>query len=122
MPGPADNRIRRVEDSDNDTPEKVMQSYGIFWEESDKTAGSRIRGLSLVRERLQAGLDHEGPAIYFMNNCVASISTIPILPRHKTIIDDVDTKAEDHPYDMVRYRVLAGNLNAPFGLTASFPT
>lgn len=122
MPGPADNRIRRVDDSDNDTPEKVMQTYGIYWEESDKTPGARIRGLSLVRERLQAGLDQEGPAIYFMSNCVASISTIPILPRHKTVIDDVDTKAEDHPYDMVRYRVLAGNLNAPFGLTASFPT
>jgi hypothetical protein len=43
-----------------------------------------------------------------MDNCRASIAILPTLPRDEDDPDDVDTDAEDHPYDMVRYRVLKG--------------
>jgi len=105
-PGPADNRIRNVIDGDLETPEQIMERHGVRWEESDKSPGSRIAGLQLVRDRLLAVKENEEPGLYFMENCIAAISIIPNLPRDKKKIDDVDTAAEDHPYDGLRYRVL----------------
>ena len=110
MPGPADNQIDKVEDKDaTDTIASRMAKHGIRWTQSDKTAGSRKIGVQLFRDRLEAALPGgEGPAVYFFSTCVAAISTIPILPRDEDIPDDVDTTAEDHPWDGVRYRVLKG--------------
>lgn len=108
-PGPADNQIRDVRESDVDTIEKKMSKKGVRWVESDKSPGSRRNGLQLMRDRLEAAIRGEGPALYFMRNCEASIETLPSLPRDEVKIDDVDTTAEDHAYDMVRYRVLRGN-------------
>lgn len=112
-PGPADNQIRDVRESDVDTIEKKMSDKGIRWTKSDKSKGSRKNGFQLLRDRLEASIKGEGAGIYFMTNCVASITLIPALPRDEDDLDDVDTDAEDHAYDMVRYRVLAGsNRNA----------
>lgn len=109
-PGPADNQIRDVRESDVDTIEKKMADRGIRWIASDKAAGSRKVGLQVMRDRLEAGKDgrYTDPQLYFMENCRASIGTLPTLPRDDDDLDDVDTDAEDHPYDMVRYRVLKG--------------
>lgn len=108
-PGPADNQIRDVRDSETETIEKRMGDVGIYWTPSDKAAGSRKNGLQLIRDRLEAAKTGEGPGLYIMRNCAASVETIPNLPRDPKKPDDVDTTAEDHAYDMVRYRVLAGN-------------
>lgn len=107
-PGPADNQIRDVRESDVDTIEKKMSDRGVRWTPSDKASGSRKVGLQLIRDRLEAGKDNRetDARLYFMSNCRASISTLPTLPRNDDDLDDVDTDAEDHPYDMVRYRVL----------------
>ena len=58
-----------------------------------------------IRDR--ASLEGEGPGIYFMSHCQGVLSTLPVLPRDDDDLDDVDTEAEDHPYDGVRYRCLA---------------
>lgn len=108
-PGPADNQISNVTERDTDTIAKKMEDNGITWERSDKSKGTRNQGLQVMRDRLEASLRGEGPGLLFMANCVASISTIPMLPRDADDPDDVDTDAEDHPYDMVRYRLLKGN-------------
>lgn len=105
-PGPADNQIRDVREADVETIESKMSVKGVNWLESDKSPGSRRNGLQLIRDRFEAASRGEGPALYFMENCIASISTIPTLPRDEDKPDDIDTDAEDHPYDMVRYRVL----------------
>ncbi len=105
-PGPADNQIRDVREIDVETIEAKMAKEGIRWLESDKGPGSRRNGLQLLRDRLEASVRGEGPGIYFMRHCKASIETLPALPRDPIKIDDVDTTAEDHPYDMVRYTVL----------------
>lgn len=109
-PGPADNQIRDVRESDVDTIEKKMSDRGIRWIESDKSPGSRKVGLQLMRDMLEAAMlgRSDAPHLYFMDNCRASIATLPTLPRDEDDLDDVDTDAEDHPYDMVRYRVLKG--------------
>lgn len=121
-PGPADNRIRQVIDVELDTTEKLMSKKGVRWLESDKSPGSRIIGLQLVRDRLEASVKREGPGLYFMSNCVCSIELLPTLPRDEKKIDDVDTNAEDHVYDMVRYRVLKGANKAATKYRLVMPT
>ena len=108
-PGPADNQISDVRESDTETIEKKMSDNGVRWTTSDKSKGSRKNGLQLIRDRLQASIEREGAGLVFMDNCRASISTLPVLPRDDKNMDDVDTTAEDHAYDQVRYRVLKGN-------------
>ena len=85
-----------------------METLNVYWEESDKSPGSRIVGAKLFRQRLENSLLGEGEGIYFMQNCEASIQLIPTLPRDDIKIEDVDTDAEDHPWDMARYRILKG--------------
>jgi hypothetical protein len=121
-PGPADNSIRDVRELDVDTIEKKMADENIHWQLSDKSPGSRKIGLQLVRERLECAIKGEGPAIYFMSNCVGAVSTLPSLPRDEEKIDDVDTDSEDHLYDVVRYRVLKGSNRAARSIRIKFPT
>jgi hypothetical protein len=115
-PGPADNQIRNTIQEDVDTIEDSMKKQGVYWEESDKSAGSRKNGLELMRDRLVAAIKGEGPAIYFMDNCKHAIRTIPVLPRDEDDLDDVDTAAEDHIWDETRYRVLKGARKVPTSL------
>lgn len=119
-PGPADNQISNVTDAETETIEKKMAAAGIKWEKSDKAKGSRQIGLELMRDRLEAATKGEGKALYFMDNCRASIATIPILPRDDDNPEDVDTDAEDHPYDMVRYRVLKSGRTLAKVITVNF--
>lgn len=122
QPGPADNQIRDVREADVETIEDKMADKGIRWERSDKSKGSRKNGFQLLRDRLEASINGEGPGIYFMSNCAASITLIPSLPRDEDEPDDVDTDAEDHNYDMVRYRVLKSNNRAAKALTVKLAT
>ncbi|MBK8858833.1 MAG: terminase [Opitutaceae bacterium] len=81
---------------------------GIRWERADKSPGSRRNGWERVREYLAAGLEHpmEKPGLFVFDTCRHFIRTVPSLPRDKKDPDDVDTAAEDHVGDEVRYRVL----------------
>lgn len=105
-PGPADNQIRDVRESDVPSIEKKFNEEGVTWKESDKSVGSRAIGLQLLRDRLEASIEGEGRGIYFMDNCRISIAGLPTLPRDEDNMDDVDTSAEDHFYDEIRYMVL----------------
>ena len=107
--GPADNQISNVMEIDVDTIEKKMLDHKVGWTRSDKSAGSRINGLQLTRDRLEASVDNEGPGLYFMDNCRTAISILPTLPRDEKKPDDVDTDAEDHIWDETRYRVLSSD-------------
>lgn len=121
-PGPADNQISNVNDDDTDTIEFKMAREGVRWTKSDKGKGSRKIGLQLLRDRLDAAITGEGPAIYFTRNCEAAILTLPGLPRDEDDEDDVDTESEDHAYDDTRYRLLAGNRRAATKINTKFPT
>lgn len=118
--GPADNQISDTREIDVETIEKKMADKGVRWNKSDKSPGSRRNGLQLLRDRLEAAIRGEGPGIYFFSTCRGTIETLPNLPRDEIKIDDVDTTAEDHPYDMVRYRVLTGNDRTAKKLEARF--
>lgn len=112
--GPADNQINNVVQSDVPTIADEMKAKGITWTKSDKKAGSRINGLELLRGRIKSATQAipEDKGIWFTDNCRAAISQLPVLPRDKRNPDDVDSQAEDHVYDEIRYRVLAGKRSA----------
>lgn len=127
-PGPADNQIRNVSNSEQDTIETLMGKVGVRWTESDKSKGSRAIGLELIRTRLQAARDwhttgdSKGPGLFFAKSCTMAIATIPMLPRDPDNPDDVDTDGEDHLYDCTRYRVLAGSNRYAAAIKVSFPS
>lgn len=120
--GPADNQISNVNEKDVESIKKKMADEGVDWIESDKRPGSRTNGLQLIRDRLEASKTKEGPGLYFMDNCRAAIATLPVLPRDEDNEDDVDTEAEDHVYDDVRYRVLAGNNRMATSIKVTLPS
>ena len=85
---------------------------GTSWKPSANTPGSRIAGKLEVHRRLAlrpTGLtDEEGepimaPGLTVFSNCVNLIRSLPILPLDKNKVEDVDTKADDHIYDALRY-------------------
>lgn len=108
-PGPADNSIESVMVPGTPTIGEMMRQHGISWMQSDKSPGSRIIGLTLTRELLTqtASPSPEHPGIYIMSHCRNLIANLPVLPRDPKNLDDVDSAAEDHDYDALRYRVLA---------------
>lgn len=110
--GPADNQISSVIEKNADTIAKKMADEKVTWVKSNKSAGSRVVGLDLLRSRLKASLVGEGAGIYFMNNCLATIATLPIMRRDPNNPEDVLKGPDDHAFDEIRYRVLHGNVRA----------
>ncbi|HBA32967.1 MAG TPA: terminase, partial [Gammaproteobacteria bacterium] len=105
-PGPADSSI--FDEVNGDSPAKQQALTGIRWEKADKSPGSRIRGWSLLRARLKSALKDrpDEPGLFIFSTCAQFIRTVPVLPRDPKKPDDVDTDAEDHIADEVRYRLL----------------
>lgn len=108
-PGAADNQIRNVIDTSDETTEKKMSDKGIRWTDSDKSAGSNAVGLQVIRDRLEAATLGEGKAIYFMRNCPATLALLPPIPRDDVKTDETASGYEDHCFDVTKYRVLSGN-------------
>jgi hypothetical protein len=105
-PGPADSQIYNVGDADSETIAKIMERHGVRWVPADKSKGSRVNGLEAMRELLIGSLRGEGRGYYITPNNPAFFATTTSLPRDDTNLDDADTDAEDHDWDMQRYRVL----------------
>jgi len=104
--GPADSAIYAVENGKSIADD--MARAGVRWTEADKRPGSRKTGLEALRKLLKASLQKpmEEPGMFVFDTCSHFIRTVPVLPRNQKNTDDVDTKAEDHIYDMARYRAL----------------
>lgn len=119
-PGPADSSIFDVENGNciaDDMAEKVRldngrELPGVEWERADKSPGSRKNGWEQMRARFKASRRppagvREAPGIFIFARCRDFMRTVPVLPRDEKDMDDVDTAAEDHIADEVRYRVRA---------------
>lgn len=96
LPGPADNQIFGVLNTEDKTIAKQMEDEGVSWERSNKSPGTRKIGLQVMRDMLENAVTGEGPGLYVMRNCKAFINTVPVLPRSEKDPDDVDTTAIDH--------------------------
>lgn len=84
-----------------------MINKGCRWRPSDRSKGSRVSGKNEIHRRLQVDEDSEEPRLIFFSNCTELISQLPALPLDKRNPEDIDTHAEDHLYDALRYGVMS---------------
>lgn len=79
-----------------------FSSVGVYW---TKANNDRLNGKMEMHKRLS--FDEEGKARwYIFSNCAHLIRTLPELPMDDKRPEDVDTDAEDHPYDAARYGLM----------------
>ena len=82
-----------------------MNMKGCRWRPSDRSRGSRVSGKNEIHRRLQVDEHTQEPRLVFLSTCTNTIAQIPIIPLDKKNPEDVDTNAEDHLYDALRYGV-----------------
>lgn len=82
----------------------------------NKRVGSKgaLGGWDAVRQRLKG--DGITPMIFFMDNCVDAIRTLPILQHNQNNPEDADSEGEDHAPDEIRYACMSRPYSAPHGL------
>lgn len=122
IPGPADSAIYSTQDQSELSIAAKMAKKQVRWSKANKGPGSRKNGLQLLRDRMSATIRGEGPGILFMDHCTATLDTLPVLPRDEKDPEDVDTGAEDHAYDEIRYKCLDRVILPPSDLTIGLPT
>jgi len=84
-----------------------MIMKGCRWRPSDRSKGSRVSGKNELHRRLQIDEYTQEARLVFFDNCVNTIAQIPAIPLDKNNPEDVDTKAEDHLYDALRYGIMS---------------
>jgi len=87
---------------------ETMMTRGVRWVPSDS---NRMSGKIEVHRRLKMDDLTGQPRLRIVSTCTNLIRTLPTLPLSKTNSEDVDTKAEDHAYDALRYMVMMRRLN-----------
>ena len=80
---------------------ETMIRNGCRWRPSDRSPKSRINGKLEIHKRLMV-TDKE-PGIRVFKTCKNLVRTLSTLPLDKNNQEDVDTHAEDHAYDALRY-------------------
>lgn len=105
--GPADNAIFSNEPGRMSIADE-MANQGVTYIRSDKSPGSRVRGVGLMRTRLAAACMRpmERPGIFVFSSCHHTIRTVPNLENDDSNVEDIDTQGEDHIWDVIRYRLL----------------
>ena len=82
---------------------ETMILEGCRWRPSDRSPRSRVAGKLEIHKRLRPEEETGYPSLFILDNCVNLIRTLPMLPVDKNNPEDVDTHAEDHAYDALRY-------------------
>ena len=90
---------------------ETMVQEGCRWRPSDRSPRSRINGKLEVHKRLHVDPDIQYPGMFVFSNCTNLIRTLPLLPTDKNNPEDVDTHAEDHAYDALRYGCMSRPLH-----------
>ncbi len=91
----------KTSEKDNITysPAEHYADEGIYLQQGvrDRKVGAKI-----IYDALEPVKDGV-PRIRFRSNCLYCIETIPALPSAENDPEDIDTNAEDHAYDALRY-------------------
>ena len=80
-----------------------MMRLGVRWTPSDR---NRLQGKMEIHRRLADNPLTKLPRIRIFNTCSNTIRQLAGIPLSKSNSEDVDTKAEDHAYDALRYLVM----------------
>lgn len=107
--GPADSSIFDKDRGMTSIHDEYVKQ-GIRFTRADKRPGSRERGFVIIRQMLKAAAtrNFEQPWLLVHRICANTISQLPELPISASNPQDVDTSANDHIYDTVKYRMLKG--------------
>ena len=82
---------------------EVMMRQGVRWTPSDR---NRIQGKMEIHRRLADDPYTKEPRVRFFSTCQNIVKQVADIPLSKTNSEDVDTKAEDHAYDALRYMMM----------------
>jgi phage terminase large subunit len=89
-------------DKEGKTVAQMFEDEGVKWQPANN---DRTAGLAMVHRMF--GIAKDGlPRLQFFSTCLSTIRTVPSLPYDKFKVDDVDTHADDHDYDSLRYGVM----------------
>ena len=77
---------------------RMVTAARISWAPADN---KRVPGWDQVRRRLIG--EDDKPMLYVVSTCVHLIRTLPALQHDEHRPEDVDTEAEDHAADALRY-------------------
>jgi hypothetical protein len=103
---------------------ETMIKQGCRWRPSDRRPGSRVSSKMEVHKRLairpcgrynEEGEEILQPSVKIFSSCKNLIRTLPVLPLDKNNTEDVNTDAEDHPYDAFRYGCSSRPINPSRG-------
>lgn len=81
---------------------ELFQDIGVHWTPANN---DRKAGLAVVHNMLGMAADGR-PKLQIFSTCLSLIRTLPSLPYDKNRVDDVDTHADDHDYDALRYLLM----------------
>ena len=84
------------------------EPFSLFWQPADNkrvTQKGAIGGWDMLRARLKG--EDGFPMMYFFENCSDAIRTLPALQHDPDKLEDVDTEAEDHAPDEIRYACMS---------------
>lgn len=81
---------------------KIFEKAGLIFQPANN---DRKTGMNAVHEAL-ALMPDALPKIRVFSSCVNTIRTLPALPYDPNKPEDVDTRAEDHLYDCLRYALV----------------
>jgi hypothetical protein len=95
---------------------ETMIKAGCRWSPSDRSPNSTIAGKLETHRRLAIDPITKKPRLRIFRNCTNLIATLPTLPLDKDYPEEVDTKAEDHAYDALRYGLMSRPINARVSL------
>lgn len=95
----------------NDTLLDQLGQYGLHLVKPKK---DRISGWVQLKALMSGARTGEAPGLYLSERCRYLLETLPLLPRDDVRMEDVDTTANDHGADALRYLVnsplrIAGN-------------
>ena len=90
---------------------ETMIREGCKWRPSDRSPRSRIAGKLELHKQFTLDKDTNQPRLKIFSNCINLIRTLPMLPIDKNNPEDVDTDAEDHAYDALRYGVMSRSMH-----------
>ena len=99
---------------------ETMIQNGCRWRPSDRSPKSRINGKLEVHKRL-AVKDNQ-PGIRIFKTCRNLIRTLGMLPTDDKNPEDVDTNAEDHAYDALRYGCMSRPMHTSYAKRFNSPT
>ena len=89
---------------------ETMIRNGTRWIPADK---NRIAGKIELHRRLAVDERTDEPKLKIFSTCTNLIRTLPTIPLSKTNSEDVDTKADDHAYDALRYMCMTRPTGLP---------